>query len=713
MRIQPPFFSLYFLFALLSAFPQIQRAGSESDSLIKVLTGNIHDTVRIKALNDLSWIYYLDGKYPQGEERAKEAMALCNQSGKIGVKFRDVSLGQAYNNLGVIYESMGRFSDAVEQYEFSLAVRKRVGDKKGMAASYNNLGGIYRLKGDFDKALDFHLSSLKIKEELGDKKGMGTSYNNIGNIYHQMHDFSKALQFHLKSLAIKEELGNRKGMADSYISLGLIQKERGELDKALEFYLKGVLIYEESGNLQRMAIAYNNIGNLLYSKADYPGSMEYHFKSMEIRKKLEDLNGISASCFNIGNTYFKLGNIIKSKELHIEAMGYARRSNSKTDLMAIFKALASCDSALGNYRSAFEYIKLFSRTKDSVFNEESARKTAELQTLFESEKKDKELILKDTQILKQNSEAEKRDVQRNILIGGLVFSLISGLLITREYRSKSKANAVIKKQKEEVEKQNQIIEEKTKGITDSINYALKIQKAILPDETEFKSLFPDSFVLFMPKDIVSGDFYWVSQKGNYRFWVTADCTGHGVPGGFMSMLGNSLLNEIVNEKGLDDPADIMDLLRLKIIYSLKQRGEAGETRDGMDMSVCRYDTSSGILSFASANSQVWLYRKGVIQKLPFNRQPVGISAGEVIQFSGNGINISRGDIIYTFSDGFQDQFGGPKGKKFKQKSLERVFSEIATLSMTDQERRLKKIFFEWKGELEQIDDVLVIGNRFS
>lgn len=260
-----------------------------------------------------------------------------------------------------------------------------------------------------------------------------------------------------------------------------------------------------------------------------------------------------------------------------------------------------------------------------------------------------------------------------------------------------------------IEEQRQTLEEKNREITDSINYAKRIQEALLPSTSEFSTYFRDSFVLLKPKDIVSGDFYWATSKGDTVFFATADCTGHGVPGGFMTMLGISFLDEIVNEKNIVQPAAILDNLRERIVNTLKQTGTAGESKDGMDIVLCCLDTKTKRLSYAGANNSLYVLQDGVLTEHKPDKQPCGFYPNPV-PFTNNTIQLQDGNCIYCFSDGYADQFGGVKGKKFKYKKLEELLVSTAN-DFNTQKKLLSNTFDEWKGNLEQVDDVLLIGIR--
>ncbi|ASS47953.1 MAG: hypothetical protein A3D31_01325 [Candidatus Fluviicola riflensis] len=272
-------------------------------------------------------------------------------------------------------------------------------------------------------------------------------------------------------------------------------------------------------------------------------------------------------------------------------------------------------------------------------------------------------------------------------------------------------------QKVEIESQNLSLEQKNKEITDSINYARNIQLASIPSQEQFNSFFRDSFVLYQPKDIVSGDFYWVYERDQLVYYVTGDCTGHGVPGGFMTMLGLSFLEEIIAGKNIQDPAEVLNMLRDKIINALNQSGTFGESKDGMDITICRLDKTENKLTYASANNDLYLIRKnetgdGIPELFEHkaNRQPCGFYHKND-PFTAQTIDLQPGDCIYTLTDGYADQFGGPKGKKFRSKQLQETLVTHSQLSFQEQLAELQKAMDVWRGDLEQVDDMLIIGIR--
>jgi serine phosphatase RsbU (regulator of sigma subunit) len=312
--------------------------------------------------------------------------------------------------------------------------------------------------------------------------------------------------------------------------------------------------------------------------------------------------------------------------------------------------------------------------------------------------------------------------QEILINGGMLVAtvaIISCVLIHSRYSLTKKeiiARLALAASNKQLELKNDIIEEKNKDITDSINYAKKIQEAILPSMQLKRTLFPDSFILFQPRDIVSGDFYWFSEKNGKKLIAAVDCTGHGVPGAFMSMIGNAFLNQLVNEKGYTQPAEILNQLRELIISSLKQTGTFGENSDGMDISLLAFDEKKGTVEFAGANNPLWIAKADpaggsvpVLTEIKGNKQPIGIYSGESAPFTNHEIHLSKGETFYIFTDGFADQMGGTTGKKFRYKTFKELLLSLHEKPMSEQEEITRKTLNEWKGYLDQTDDILVIG----
>jgi serine phosphatase RsbU (regulator of sigma subunit)/HAMP domain-containing protein len=271
--------------------------------------------------------------------------------------------------------------------------------------------------------------------------------------------------------------------------------------------------------------------------------------------------------------------------------------------------------------------------------------------------------------------------------------------------------AEVVRQKDEVERQSRKVVELYKNVTDSIRYAKRLQESILPSEAKVQEMLPGAFVLFRPKDIVSGDFYWVEPVKNKVVFATVDCTGHGVPGAFMSLIGHNGLNQVVKERGITRPAEALGHLNRMAFETLHMdRGQ--NVRDGMDMALCTWDRATNTLEYAGANCPLYLVRGGEVLAFPPSKIPIGGFAAEVPSFTAHAIPLQPGDSIYIFSDGFADQFGGPHGKKFLYRRFRELLVAAQPLEPALRKARIMEAFNAWKGPLEQVDDVLVLGVRF-
>jgi serine phosphatase RsbU (regulator of sigma subunit) len=304
-----------------------------------------------------------------------------------------------------------------------------------------------------------------------------------------------------------------------------------------------------------------------------------------------------------------------------------------------------------------------------------------------------------------------------ILVSGLGYFIYRGYRIKKESNIQLESkNRLIQQQKDEIQQQMEIAElqrdqiaYQKQHITDSIHYALRIQTALLPTLELFTEKI-DHFVLYKPRDIVSGDFYWVAEIGPRIMIISADCTGHGVPGAFMSMLGVSFLNEIILNKGIVQPDQVINSLREEVIRALKQNNSESEIKDGMDICVCLLDPEKRSLQFAGALSPLWILSKGELTEIKGDKMPVAIHE-TMKPFTNHWIDLNKGDTFYIFSDGFVDQFGGPNQKKYLSRNFKITLGELQAKSMYEQGAALDRIFEEWRKDVEQIDDVTVIGVR--
>jgi tetratricopeptide (TPR) repeat protein len=740
----------YILFiSLLSVhFVYAQNTGS----LLRVFNNtHLQDTVRIKAIHKVAKSF----RYSNPDS----ALILYKQEIAFAQKTNQKkSESNALYNIGLIYNDMDEITKALDYYNKSLELRKEIGDKNGMAWALNNIGAIYDKQADIPKALDYYDKSLKLFEESGEKNGMSSALNNIGLIYKNKGDIPKALEYNSRSLKIKESAGDKEGMAWSLYNIGLIYQEQGDIPKALDYYQKSLKTEEETGNKEGMAWALNNIGTIYSNQGDIAKALDYYEKSLQLEEEIDDKQGMGNALSNIGVIYVKQGNLPKALncyqktfQLKEEAGDMDGMATSLNDIGSIYFQQGNLSKALdysqrsmkiareigyverikdasqslftvykktGNTKLALENYELYTLMRDSIANEKNTKATVKQQMQYEYEKKttaDSIVVAEERKVNALKFEQEKK--QRWFLYGGLALVAIFAAFMFNRFRVTQKQNKIIAQQKREVETQKHLVEEKHKEITDSINYAERIQKSFLATQQHLNANLSEYFILFKPKDVVSGDFYWSATLANGNFaLVTADSTGHGVPGAIMSLLNITSLEKAIEHA--TGPAGILNATRKTIIERLKKDGSAEGGKDGMDCSLCAFDFVNRRMYVAAANNPVWIVRGAAnetgepeLMEIKPDKMPVGKHDKQDISFTQHEIELQKGDVVYTLTDGFPDQFGGGQGKKFMIKKLRELVVANAHLPMAEQKVLLEKAFSDWTGTLEQIDDVTVIGIR--
>jgi serine phosphatase RsbU (regulator of sigma subunit) len=484
-----------------------------------------------------------------------------------------------------------------------------------------------------------------------------------------MGDPEKAIEYEMKSLALKQELNNRAGVGGSYLNLGNIYEVKGEYDKSLEYSFKALAILKELGTKSDIGIVYVNIGSVYNKLHNYKMAIQYSKVGLDVSSSIGELDNMRLCYENLADAY----------------------------------------SATKNYADAYRAHIHFKELTDSIFNESNSRQLYEVNTNYEVEKKEAELnakaALEEERLKTIAGEENKRHLIIMLsVIAILLIVVVFSIFLFKRFR-------ITNRQKEIIEIQKHLVDEKQKEIIDSINYAKRIQSAILPAFSLMKKDLPESFIYYKPKDIVAGDFFWfesIPEKG-LAFIAAADCTGHGVPGAIVSVVCSNALNRAVNEFRITEPALILDKARELVLETFEKSDES--VSDGMDISLASVKkTLSGsvILNWSGANNPLWYFKNGQLNIIKGDKQPIGKSDHQQ-PFSTHLVELEKGDVFYLFTDGYADQFGGPKGKKFKHKQLEELCFSCHNLAPEQQLEIITKRFDDWKGDLEQADDVTVIG----
>lgn len=699
------------------------------------------DTLRSNTLNEITRIYLFELQdLEKGHANAVQQIALAKK-----INFKK-GLANGYLNNGIYYRTTGNYGMAHYFDNEALKIMQAIGNKKGESSCYGNIGMTYINQGNYKLGLEYSFKGLKIKEEIDDKRGVAISYNNIGAVYYDQGNYTEALNCYLKSLKLREETKDSMGMAMSFNNIGNIFNSQAKLDAALTYYKKALSIQEKLGGKKQGANTCINIGNVYSDKGQYTDAFIYHTKGLKAYEAINDKKGIAVSYNSIGSDYtfmkkndqalvyqlksFALckeigynrglinagggiGNLYEEQKKYQEALDYyremlsiAKEMDSKEGMRDAYENYASVYRKLEQFDKALEYTQLLYEIKDSILNKENFKQVTELNTRYETEKKEKEILLltKDQQLSAKI--LKEQQLVRWGLTGGMVLLFISVFSVYRRYRFKLKANLILQKQKEEIQQQNVLI-------TDSNDYAKSIQEVVLPTSKQLHELFPQHFILYRPKSIVSGDFYWVSTIRNQLVCAVADCTGHGVPGAFMSLLGYNMLENVAKRSSALEPSAILTELNEEVVTRLSHSVEKETVRHGMDIALITIDKKTNMLYYAGAHNSLYIIRNGALTELKANKVSIGfIKNAQRTLFDNQQFQLEKGDLIYLFTDGFPDQIGGPNRKKFYYPPFRELLIFISSLPLEQQQKKLAEAHVAWKGGHEQTDDLLIIGIRY-
>ncbi|MFH2096220.1 MAG: tetratricopeptide repeat protein [Bacteroidota bacterium] len=695
------------------------------DSLKAVLKTSDNKALTCRKLSDLYAAVHPDSSLLYAEM----AYELAEKEGNLNIQ------ADALCQIGDYHYDQGELDEALTYFEQALSIDTKTGNDTSIASDLNLIGTVYEGKSEYDKALEYYNKSLDINKKIDCKPGLANNYNNIGMIYYNWGEFDEAIEHYKMAIELDSIIGRENTLAIDYNNLGLSYCYKGDYETAIVHFRRALFIDRKIGNETALSPFLNNIGLVYYYWDKTDSALFYFQEAVNLSERLGNLKDVVTFKTNIGAIYvFKLGNYYKGFKMFDECRDICIANDYKHLLQTVYGSYYKAHLKREDYKSALEYYKLYTSTRDSIFDDESRKTMDKFRAKYETEKKEKEI-----EILKRDQEIKTMSIKkRNIIIyantAGIILVLIFGIVIFRAYRQKKKAFLVIKEQKEQIEEKNEelnqqneeiaaqrdeIVRQKNQlefqnqQITDSIHYAKRIQKAVLPPEEYVNKSLPEHFILFIPRDIVSGDFYWAKSRGDDMIIAAADCTGHGVPGAFMSMLGVAFLNEIISRETILNAGLVLDMLKAQVIKSLHQTGKEGESQDGMDIALCIINEKHRKMQFAGANNPLWIVRLGELTEVSPDKMPIGIFDRAKGFFSCHDIPLQSGDQLYIFSDGFQDQFGGPKERKFGKGRMQEKLTEISTINADQQKEIMKNLFYEWKGEQKQMDDVLLIGIKIT
>lgn len=667
------------LLVLLLAFKITSVFCSKTDSLEHLLSKSVEEQ-KPEIIYQLIEIYS-DIDSSKCFSYIAKLEALADEKNSTLLKGKSLQLqGQFYKKRGYFQKAIQCFQDAAQIFEMNK-------HHEQLAACYNDLGATLADKGDYDKAAEYLMKAIRFCDVKPNEILQSKAQLNIGLVFFYQKNYDLAQYYFEKCLETRKRLNDKNGQGLLLNNLGLVWYYKGNKNRSLEYFKKSLAIYRQLGNIRAQSMPLFNIAEIYFEDKHYDSAMYYYRQSFIIDSTLNDIASMAKSLTKMATLYGTLNNFRLGISYAQQGLSLANQADSKEDIKDAYLALTELYKDIGNYKLALEAFEKASAIKDTLYTTESAEKVLELQTKYETEKKD--LLLE-----KQRETIRHQRMFNIVLIAGIIISLLLFALALIEYLQKKKAY--------------QILEIQKKNITDSINYASRIQSAILPPEGLLDRLLPNNFILYMPKDIVSGDFYWVTEINDRIVIALADCTGHGVPGAFMSMLGFAFLNEIVGRNPTIHANQVLNELRDKVKQSLHQH-ENSETKDGMDIALIIINRHTFELEFSGANNPLIIVRNHELISIPADKMPIGFYVLEGTMFTLKTFNLQKGDTVYLFSDGYADQFGGTNFKKMGKARFEKILLEASSLPIKAQRYFLEEKFLEWQVDMEQIDDISIMG----
>ena len=714
------------------------------DSLKAILKTDLVDTNRIKTL-----ILIGENTYMGSQDTALKYWNIgldeCSKYLDKNPKdtFGNVNMAAIISNIGVVYYYRGQMDTVVELWTKAAEIEASVGYDKGTIGTYNNMAQIeinqgnvlkgkeylekaleisYKYKDDYhivkiksniaycyylfgmmEKAIELYESSNRLFNQSKLKKTnpeLGAyNYGGLYIIYLKIDEYEKAYEFLLKERAIFRKTNNIREFIETINNEAQILNQTNDNYKSIALYKKAAFKFDSIQYKRGKAVALNNIGVVFNKLNLFDSAIAYSHIALPILKEINYQNGIGSSYHVISKSFLGKNNIDSALYYCEKAYDIGASIGLIEDVQQTSITLSNIYNQKKDFEKSLKYYKIYKLYSDSLYNNTLRSKALKSEFEFEFEAKE---IQNQKEQEKKEAIAAEQDLRQKIIIGGIIIVLILVIIFTYIIYSRLK---ITRQQKSIIEDQKKDVEEKNIEIMASISYAKRIQEAILPHKKLVEKYMKNSFILYIPKDIVSGDFYWMEHTEDTLLFAAVDCTGHGVPGAFMSIVGNNGLNKAVREQKIIQPSKILDSLNAHVVESLQQEGDK-EVKDGMDISLCSLNFTNKMLEFSGAMNPLYIVRNNEIIQTKGDKQAIGLADKE---FTNHSIQLEEGDSIYSFTDGLPDQFGGPKGKKFTYKKMRELFIDIQKDSPEIRREKIKSSLKEWQGGEEQVDDICIIG----
>lgn len=634
--------------------------------------------------------------------------------------FCKVSLGQnsSFDSIPIWEKNIGTTSDVKRKLELlnkittSLCYQKpkvclqyckaqeelaiKTNNREKLVDAYLNASVASREIAQFENALNYNLKAIRAAEQNKDTLNIAHSYNYLAIYYHIRKDYTLAEKYYLKSLSIFNTLKGFNALFTIQSNLSDVYINTNRRDEAELFLKKSIAGRKVTGNKRSIGIGYYSFGSFLINEKKHSDAVTALDSAIAYLKNGEDDFFFYQTIVLKGAALLGAKKYQPSNKIVLEAISNEMVKNNPDLLFQAYGIISNNFEALNQPAEALKYSKLELALADTIFKNDKLQALSEAQAKFDTDKQQKEIELLNREKKINETEIEKQKVIRNIFIVGSIVVLIFMLIIIRSLRINRRAKKVIFEQKE-------ILEIRNKEVTDSILYAKRIQATLLAQGDFLMAHVPEHFILFKPKDIVSGDFYWATEANDWFYLAVCDSTGHGVPGAFMSLLNITFLNEAINEKNISLPGQVFNHIRKRLIENISHDG----AQDGMDGILVAINKKKSMV-YSAAHNRPILIRSGKLIELNCDKMAVGKGIRNE-EFETFNFQLQTNDLLYLYTDGYADQFGGPRSKKFMNKQLSETLLTLSALACDKQRESLESILNTWKGNQEQVDDVCIIG----
>lgn len=698
MPYSPKIITTVSILILLLFFSNLVGQKTKIDSLQREINKTSNDSAKVMLMDKIVWEYIMTNPDTALILARKEYSYLQN-------KKVTKMLGWTLNTIASCFTFGSNQDSAIFYYSKSLEIKRKNKDEKGVATSLTNLGTCFQQKSLYNKALQCYLESYEICQKLRLNEKMLALGSNIAQLQEHLGFARESIKTCHNNLKLAKTIKSADDIADNYLLLAGCYQILKVKDSCFYYYFKSINSYKNNNDEIGMAGPETNLATYYIDLGEFENAYQHFLIADEIYKKNEIEENRHVTLEGIGHYFLSKNNFDEAIKYYEKSFEIAKKYDVKTGLSSATSHLFRVYNQKQNYKKAIEYLLLNISYNDSLNQNSDKMEYTKKMYEFELEKEQTTNKLEKEKIeLKAAEENRRQNLIIISIVVVLILSFIFSMFIYAGLKKNKKATEIISKQKQEVEQKNILISAKQNEIVDSIKYAKRIQYSLLANKTLINKYLPENFILFKPKDLVSGDFYWSIEHNNRFYLAVCDSTGHGVPGAFMSLLNSNYLIESVREKNISKPNEIFNHVRKQLIENISLDG----ARDGMDAVLFCWDHNTNKVTYAAANNAPILIQNNSIIVLPTDKMPIG-KGERNDSFSLFEIDCKKGDSLYIYTDGFADQFGGPKGKKFMYKQLNQLLLDNHVKPIHEQEKILEKALSDWKMNLEQIDDICVIG----